>query len=92
MKMTFVALVASLEIAAATFASAQEQPPSQAVSPAVGIGSKTMDACTADIKKFCGNPAFNLETQKECLVTNWTKISSDCQDAVAKQGRGLRGE
>jgi hypothetical protein len=90
MKMTYPFLTTLLIVAAATIiANAQDQTPSPHPS---GIGTKSMDICTTDIKKVCGNPMFNLETQKECLVTNWTKISSDCQDALAKPSRGLGGE
>jgi len=53
--------------------------------PKVGIGSKTMDSCNLDTKKFCSSATDRM--RKECLVKNWTKISSDCQDAVANRGR-----
>jgi predicted nucleic acid binding AN1-type Zn finger protein len=53
--------------------------------PSVGIGSKTMDSCKQDTKKFCSSATERM--QKECLVKNWMKISSDCQDAVANRGR-----
>jgi hypothetical protein len=52
-----------------------------AARPAVGIGSKSMDSCSADQRKFCAATASGV--MKECLVANWNRIASDCQDALA---------
>lgn len=52
-----------------------------AARPAVGIGSKSMDSCSADQRKFCATTASGV--MKECLVANWNRIASDCQDALA---------
>ncbi|HEY4077660.1 MAG TPA: hypothetical protein VGM26_12100 [Rhizomicrobium sp.] len=41
--------------------------------------SNGMEACKADIAKFCGDA--NLI--QECLVAHWTKISSGCQEELA---------
>jgi hypothetical protein len=48
--------------------------------PTIGMGSKTMDSCTADKQKVCPNATEYMT--KECLVKNWDHISSDCQDAL----------
>ena len=45
---------------------------------------RTIESCKIDIQKFCG--ATNLK--QECLVAHWTRISNDCQDALAKPMRG----
>jgi hypothetical protein len=45
-----------------------------------GLNGKTMESCKRDLQKFCD--AANLK--QECLVAHWTKISSDCQDALAR--------
>lgn len=50
--------------------------------PAVGMGSKTMESCTADTQKFCATASDYM--RKECLVKNWDVITSDCQDALGK--------
>jgi hypothetical protein len=42
-----------------------------------------MSVCAADIRKFC--EAADLK--QECLVAHWSKISSDCQDALATSAR-----
>ena len=82
MKITISLLAAALlATVAVTASAAQEQPGT----PRVGIGSKTMDSCKEDIRKLCSTAMAPM--QKECLVKNWMKISSDCQDAVAKPGR-----
>lgn len=49
--------------------------------PAIGIGSKTMNSCTMDKRKYCASASDYI--LKECLVKNWNHISSDCQDALA---------
>lgn len=64
---------------------------STAARPAVGMGSKTMASCTRDTKKFCANSPAGVLT--ECLVANWDRISSDCQDALGTPSRaGVRGD
>lgn len=52
-------------------------------SPAPGLNGKTMESCKPDLQKFCDDA--NLK--QECLVLHWTKISSDCQDALARPMR-----
>jgi hypothetical protein len=49
--------------------------------PARHVPSKGIEACKADIAKFCGDA--NLT--QECLVAHWTKISSECQEELATQ-------
>jgi hypothetical protein len=39
-----------------------------------------MDTCSADQRKFCATTASGV--MKECLVTNWNHLTSDCQDAL----------
>ena len=60
--------------------------------PTIGMGSKTMESCTADKQKVCANATDYMT--KECLVKNWDHISSDCQDALGTpfDGVGHRGE
>ena len=48
--------------------------------PAIGVGSKSMDTCSAVQRKFCATTASGV--MKECLVTNWNHLTSDCQDAL----------
>jgi hypothetical protein len=60
--------------------------------PTVGMGSKTMDSCKADTAKYCATSSDYV--RKECLVRNWDRITSDCQDALGtpinriRPGRG----
>jgi hypothetical protein len=49
-----------------------------------GLNGKNMESCKADIGKFCDS----VHLKQECLVTHWTKLSSDCQDALASPMRG----
>ena len=60
--------------------------------PTIGMGSKTMDSCTADKAQVCANATDYMT--KECLVKNWDHISSDCQDALGTpfDGAGHGGE
>jgi len=60
--------------------------------PTIGMGSKTMDSCTADKEKVCASATDYMT--KECLVKNWDHISSDCQDALGRpfDGAGHGGE
>ena len=44
-----------------------------------GVNSKAMDSCKTDVQKFC----VTADLKQECLVAHWTKISNDCQDALA---------
>jgi hypothetical protein len=44
-----------------------------------GINGKTIESCKADIRTLCDGASL----KQECLVTHWTRISSDCQDALA---------
>jgi hypothetical protein len=55
--------------------------------PAVGMGSKTMASCTTDKQKVC--PEATDYMTKECLVKNWDRISSDCQDALGTPFDGV---
>jgi len=66
--------------------SAQAQDRSRAPIPQ-GLRGKTMESCKADTQKFCAAKAL----KQECLVTNWTRISSDCQDALATPMRSSGG-
>jgi hypothetical protein len=76
--MRLAVIAATALVLTGTVALAQNQSTSR---PAIGIGSKTMASCTNDQKKFCaGTPEAVM---KECLVKNWTRIASDCQDALA---------
>jgi hypothetical protein len=52
-------------------------------STAPGLNGKTTESCKPDLQKLCD--AANLK--QECLVLHWTKISSDCQDALARPMR-----
>ena len=52
--------------------------------PPQGLNGKTMESCKPDIQKFCGS----VNLKQECLVSHWTKISNDCQDALATPMRG----
>ncbi len=52
--------------------------------PPQGVNGKSMDSCKTDIQKYCDQA--NLK--QECLVAHWTKISNDCQDALATPMRG----
>ena len=72
-------LLASLLCSAS--ACAQER---SKVPPPQGLNGKTMDSCKADIGKYCDQ----AHLKQECLVTHWSKISSDCQDALATPMRG----
>lgn len=69
-------------------------PPPQAdgtTHAAIGMGSKSMASCTMDTRKFC--PTTPPGVLKECLVSNWDHISSDCQDALGTPSRaGARGD
>jgi hypothetical protein len=56
--------------------------------PTIGMGSKTMESCTTDTRKFCGKASDYM--RKECLVKNWDHITSDCQDALGQPFDGLR--
>lgn len=47
--------------------------------PSRRAAGKGMEACKADIAKFCGDA--NLT--QECLVAHWNKISSECQEELA---------
>jgi hypothetical protein len=78
---------AVLFLIALTVATAvQAQDRSRAPTPQ-GLRGKSMESCKADAQKFCAAKAL----KQECLVTNWTKISSDCQDALATPMRGGGG-
>lgn len=76
--MRIAMIAAAALVLTGTAALAQGQSTSR---PAVGIGSKTMASCSADQKKFCSSTPEAV--MKECLVKNWTRIASDCQDALA---------
>jgi hypothetical protein len=52
--------------------------------PPQGINGKTMESCQPDIRRYCDKA--NLK--QECLVAHWPRISSDCQDALARPMRG----
>jgi hypothetical protein len=70
-------------------AAASAQGMAQSSRPSVGMGSKTMEFCKADIQKHCARASGAM--QKECLVKNWDHISNDCQDAVGTSGRRPMG-
>ncbi|HEX4270780.1 MAG TPA: hypothetical protein VHZ32_05315 [Rhizomicrobium sp.] len=72
-----VLLVVAPPALAQSSASRSHEPPQQ------GLNGKTMESCKPDLQKFCD--AANLK--QECLVAHWTKISSDCQDALARPMR-----
>ena len=71
-------LVALLVVVPAAFAQERKDKPPQ------GVNGKTMESCKSDIGKYCAKA--NLK--QECLVAHWTRISSDCQDALATPMRG----
>ena len=75
--------VLSVLLAMTTAALAQSPGPRSQESPAPGLNGKSMESCKPDLQKFCD--AANLK--QECLVAYWTKISSDCQDALARPMR-----
>jgi hypothetical protein len=52
--------------------------------PPQGINGKTMESCKVDIQKYCDQASL----KQECLVAHWTRISGDCQDALATPMRG----
>lgn len=83
MKQAVLFLIA---LTVATAAQAQAQDRGRAPTPQ-GLRGKSMETCKADAQKFCAAKAL----KQECLVTNWTKISSDCQDALATPMRGSGG-
>jgi hypothetical protein len=70
-------LVLAIVTAAATPALAQDR--SKEPAPPGG-NAKSMEACKADIQKYCKDA--NLK--QECLVAQWTHISGACQDALAR--------
>lgn len=75
--------VLSVLLVMVTPALAQPSVPRSHESPQQGLNGKTMESCKPDLQKFCD--AANLK--QECLVAHWTKISSDCQDALARPMR-----
>lgn len=77
MKITYL-LLAILVASPSAFAQARKDQLPQ------GINGKTMESCKADISKYCERA--NLK--QECLVAHWTRISGDCQDALATPMRG----
>jgi hypothetical protein len=77
-------MIAGMLVLAPGLAFAQQSSDSR---PTVGMGSKTMDSCTADTRKFCATSSDYM--RKECLVKNWDHITSDCQDALGKPFDGL---
>jgi hypothetical protein len=83
MKKIATAVVAALLVPAAGPAQERTRPPS----PSQGLNGKTMESCRIDIQRLCSKVGLN----KECLVANWTKISSDCQDALASPMRSSGG-
>ncbi len=74
MKTLYLVLVGLL---VSTDALAQNDPVAQ---PPQGLKGRTKAACTNDLARLCAGKSLKLE----CLVENWIKISSDCQDALAK--------
>jgi hypothetical protein len=42
------------------------------------------DICKPEVEKLCAAKAL----KQECLVANWTRLSSPCQDALLKPIRG----
>ena len=42
------------------------------------------DICKPDVEKLCAAKSL----KQECLVANWTRLSSPCQDALLKPIRG----
>lgn len=73
-------IVTSAALLLALSAAAAQEPGK----PPQGIGGKTMESCRPDIRKYCDQ----VHLKQECLVAHWTKISSDCQDALATPMRG----
>ncbi len=49
-----------------------------------GLNGRALESCKADIEKYCAK----VHLKQECLVTHWTRISSDCQDGLATPMRG----
>jgi hypothetical protein len=78
MKVAYLAFGTMLFLSPAFAQERSKEPPPQ------GINGKTMESCRADVEKLCDRA--NLK--QECLVAHWTRISSDCQDALATPMRG----
>ena len=75
--------VLSIMLTMTTAAFAQSSSSRSHENPTQALNGKTMESCKPDLQKFCD--AANLK--QECLVMHWTKISSDCQDALARPMR-----
>jgi hypothetical protein len=91
MKTAIIAITALALTTAGALAQGRTVDPN-APRPTIGMGSKTMDTCTADKAKVCADATDYMT--KECLVKNWDHISSDCQDALGSpfDGAGHGGE
>lgn len=92
--MRAIILVIAMLSASTCLATAQNRTPDpNAPRPTIGMGSKTMESCTTDQKKYCST-AVTDRIVKECLVTNWDHITSDCQDALGTpfDGAGHGGQ
>jgi hypothetical protein len=84
-----ILIAAAALLLGATVASAQKGGDRSTSQPSSGMGSKTMESCRADVRKYCSTASSAM--RKECLVKYWDRISNDCQDAVGSPGRGPAG-
>jgi hypothetical protein len=65
-------LLTCILLAMASAASAQDRP------------QPAPDICKPEVEKLCASKSL----KQECLVANWTKLPSPCQDALLKPMRG----
>ncbi|MBU3077887.1 hypothetical protein [Sphingomonas quercus] len=75
-------ILAGLLIATDAFAQPDQPPPPPP--PASRAPRPVAPACAADLARLCAGKSL----QQECLVQHWTKISSDCQEALARPMHG----
>ncbi len=42
------------------------------------------EACSADIKTYCGDAGQDRDARRQCMTEHKTQFSQGCQDAIAK--------